>query len=546
MNHLLYMNLIKSFFTILFVLSAMALFAQKDKNLPTENVEVIKNFDARLLDAEKLKINPVLPPLDTTTQKQKYDIPARSIQIEYLPPKLRPIAIKAEKMDPAYNGFAKAGYGIPNSPYLEASYTYVKPKSFDIGAFVKHHSAKLSSDTYQRFSHTLGGLEGTYYMDNGLAAGGLISYGNDRYSYYGYDKTRDSLTEEEAKQSFSVFDLKARVFNGERTEGDFNYSGEIDYYRLRDNYATLENGFNIKLDGTKWFDEKHPLRVTLQTDFTSLKDTFVEKHTLNNIYLQPNFTYHGDFFVVKAGINLISHKDEFFIKPDLEASINVAGSKLAVFAGWKGDFKKNTYRSVSDYCPYVKPYFEPKNNNVNEYFGGIKGNLGILEYNGKVSYSNNKGLALFVTDSSDIRRRLDVVYDTVTIFNISGGVTAHPFEGLDILITLSQNIFDPKQNEKAWGLPSTDINFGVRYSLMNNSLRLKADLSLQDGVPYKVGTKTGKLNALLDISAGAEYWFIKNVGAFIELNNLANVKWERFYKYPTYGTNILGGITARF
>jgi hypothetical protein len=40
--------------------------------------------------------------------------------------------------------------------------------------------------------------------------------------------------------------------------------------------------------------------------------------------------------------------------------------------------------------------------------------------------------------------------------------------------------------------------------------------------------------------------FHKNFGAFVDLNNLANNKRERWYLYPQFGLNILAGITARF
>jgi hypothetical protein len=48
------------------------------------------------------------------------------------------------------------------------------------------------------------------------------------------------------------------------------------------------------------------------------------------------------------------------------------------------------------------------------------------------------------------------------------------------------------------------------------------------------------------LSLGGELFFSKNVGVFFDANNLLNLKRERWYNYPTFGLNILGGITARF
>jgi hypothetical protein len=30
------------------------------------------------------------------------------------------------------------------------------------------------------------------------------------------------------------------------------------------------------------------------------------------------------------------------------------------------------------------------------------------------------------------------------------------------------------------------------------------------------------------------------------LNNVASVKYQRWYRYPSYGFNVLGGISVRF
>ena len=55
-----------------------------------------------------------------------------------------------------------------------------------------------------------------------------------------------------------------------------------------------------------------------------------------------------------------------------------------------------------------------------------------------------------------------------------------------------------------------------------------------------------KSQALLDLSIGGSYYFTKNVGAFLDINNLLNNKRERWLDYPTVGLNFLAGIVARF
>ena len=166
--------------------------AQKNKNLPAEEVKVEKKFEARLLDAEKLNTKPGLPPLDTVSKALKYDVPSKNVSIDYAAPKLRPVAMKADPIPPSYKGFVKAGYGIPASPYAEASYVLSAPKQYDFGIEAKHHSANNSKLENQRFSRTGVTASGNYYLPNKLGIGAKIGYNQNNVYFYGYDHYRSS------------------------------------------------------------------------------------------------------------------------------------------------------------------------------------------------------------------------------------------------------------------------------------------------------------------------------------------------------------------
>src|SRR5262245_28084140 len=101
----------KILFAALLLLGAQTTFGQKE--LEGDNVTVVKDFEAHLLDANKVNVNPSLPKLDTTTKKQDYTVPPHPSNVKYDAPKLRPIGIKAGPKENAYNGFVKLGAGVP-------------------------------------------------------------------------------------------------------------------------------------------------------------------------------------------------------------------------------------------------------------------------------------------------------------------------------------------------------------------------------------------------------------------------------------------------
>lgn len=541
------MKLIKNIISVfVFSVLAFAAYAQPPgEELPSEEVEIIKDFEAALEESNRVEVKPTLPPLDSSSRDLIYTVPSKSLSVQYLPPKIRPIAMKRDAVPPVYKGFVKLGYGIPASPYAELSYHTSDPKKYEVGLDVKHHSANFKDLENQRFSRTGAGIDGTYFHDEGFAINGNVGFDANQVHYYGYDHDEQQLAREQIKQQFNTFTLGAQLFNGERTQGDLSYYAGFDFYSLQDNFASGETNLDIDLGVTKWFNEQHELTVGITTDFTTFEDTAKQK--LNNFYFQPSFTFHGDAFKVKIGGNLTSNDDVFKVFPDAEASVNVVGNQLSVFAGASGGLHKNTFKNLSDYNPFIASRgIDIRNSSFYDFYGGIRGNLRVVDYQGQVGFKRVDDLALFLGDPVDTLK-FAVLYDTVDIFYIKGTLNATPIKGLELIGTIGSNVYSLNNQEKAWHLPALEVNLGVTYMLLEDKLRLKGELFVENGVPYiNDAGEADNLNGLFDLSFGADYRFSENFGIFFQLNNLANNKRQRWANYPTYGINILGGITARF
>ena len=61
----------------------------------------------------------------------------------------------------------------------------------------------------------------------------------------------------------------------------------------------------------------------------------------------------------------------------------------------------------------------------------------------------------------------------------------------------------------------------------------------------KINT-SNSIDAFYDISVGLDYRFKNKLSAFVQANNLLNNRYQRWYNYPVYGFNIIGGITMIF
>ena len=162
-----------TFKIILLILLPVLMYGQDE--LPGGEVEVIKNFEANLIDVEKINVKGELPPIDTKKTPQDYSVPEKSVSIDYEPPQIRPIGMKTKRPGKGYKGYLKAGYGYPSSPLLNANYTFSKRKKYSWNIDFSHFGANNSRNIEnQRFSNTSGRLSGTVYRKSGVV-GGLAS-----------------------------------------------------------------------------------------------------------------------------------------------------------------------------------------------------------------------------------------------------------------------------------------------------------------------------------------------------------------------------------
>jgi hypothetical protein len=532
-----------------FCLFVGAPYAFSQKELPGESVDIVKEFDARLLESNKIGVSPTLPALDTTTKLQDYYVPQRPLAVKYDAPKLRPIGMKAGKKDQIYKGFAKLGGGVPTALWAEAGYALDIKDKFDGKIWFRHHNQSADKALEnQKFFLNDGLLSGNYYINDKVAVEGKVGYSFDRVHFYGYNHDSITALEDRVRQDYKILDVGARVYNKERTDADLNFSVAPKFYLMNDYYSNRETGFDLALSATKWFAEKHPLRFIIRTDFTTFDDTV--KQNLNNIYLQPSFTFHSDILKLKIGGNFASNRDVFSVFPDCELGLRVFGDGFQLFAGVTGDLRKNTYRTMAEYNPFIQIRGSKlRNTRLDSYYGGLKGDFGWLEYSGQVGYNKASNLALFQTlYTTDGITRFQAVYDTVKMVNAQVAVKINMLKSLALTGTLSQNItMEPSREKKAWGLPKLEGNFGALYTLLDGKAAIKGNCYIADGIWYNNSegiAKQGKV--LFDLGFGGTYNFTKNIGAFLDVNNLLNNRRARWADYPVVGTNFMAGITARF
>lgn len=514
------------------------------QDLPGSKVEVVKNFEARLAEAHKIRLEPEPTVRNVHNNEFDYSVTEQLLPVEYPSPVINPINMKTDDLPEVFSGFAKAGFGYPLSPYLDAGYQFGNIGSNSLLARITHHSANDKNIENQRFIDNDILLKGTILTNHGFAVDAKASASIDQHFFYSYDRENISFTSEEVRNNLDLFDFGVKIYNGQETDTKLNYWIGADVYTLGNNFATRETGLDLDLGLTKWFGD-NPLTIQLGTDLTRLKDTSISK--LNNFYVNPTFSFGTSSVRAKLGARMATSDEEYSFFPDVELLFNLAGSNLSLFLGADGDLRKNNFKSLTDYNPFmVSELSEIRNSKYYDFYAGLKGIVSGLEFSMQAGYKPTSDLALFELNDDKLWTRFDVLYDTVNIAYFKGSIKGHLFPNFDISGSIVKNFYDTNKEDEAWYLPLLQANAGVSYLALGQKLRLKAEAYVTDPVKFKEQPIADEPNLLFDVSLAADFYFTKNVGAFVHLNNLASNKYRRWYGYPGYGLNVLGGVTVRF
>ena len=101
---------------------------------------------------------------------------------------------------------------------------------------------------------------------------------------------------------------------------------------------------------------------------------------------------------------------------------------------------------------------------------------------------------------------------------------------------------------KPWHLPRFKVNFTGQY-MIKEKATITFELFGRDAVYARNPNqnqvpgepKDIKLKGTTDVNIGAIYKYSKYFSFFCNLNNLAHIKHEEYYLYPSYGFNMIAG-----
>jgi hypothetical protein len=490
-----------------------------------------------------------------------------------------------EQLSKLYPFYAKAGIGSIVMPLGEIYYSSDRSRNLHYGAYMKHLSSfgdikdrsKVVYAPAQYDRSSAGAYFGLNERNYQLKMD--ANYSNNGFHYYGIPDS--SISADSIAQRFQLMKGSAAYTWLRGDSARLNLSFQADYQHFltlptdtTKIWCSKEDNFSFKTRG--WYNYKNEhfyadlgvrfngyKRGILDSVYTIGDTGFVNNNTI--IDFKPGVWTQAlnDRLKVELGVTITGDISavgtDFYVYPHAEFKYAMFNNIFIPYIGLKGGLQQNTLQGLTQVNPFIRTTIELRNeHNPYDIYGGIKGSLSkTLSFNVGVHFMHIENKAFFVTDTlGSYDNFLNVTYDTLNQTTFEGSMTYQAGEKLKIDVMGRYNIYQLYHNAYAWNLPVLQFTTRGAYNLYDK-FYAQIDANIETGRKALVGSDAPNaqlvegqsfvdLGAIVDVNLGLEYRYTPRISLFLQANNLAAQRYNRWYSYPVQPFQVMGGLTARF
>lgn len=536
----------KLFITCSFLLLGSSLYGQHQdtlKDLPSEQVEVIKQFQARLEDARKLNIIPE-PPAQRVLKEFDYNVNIRPILLEYPQPQIKPLPLPAPPKEKSFNGYGHLGIGNLNTIDGVLAYSVIANQDTEVGLAANYLYMNNPNEAFQKIQAINGSASISHYLSALATVDAKVDYHQKNVGFFGslFDPLLSDTIYERAiidyGLGFALSNVEENEFNV-----DYNINFEFKNISLLDE-GLYENNFLVAGGISKDVNEQMTLNLSGIADISSITDTLTLYY--NNYLVKPSLLYTTDLLSVDLGLTFAFTNARTYYLPQLEITYSAMSNSLLPYLFWQADLRKNNLIALLDYNPYLVNNLSARLDNsiYNKYGLGAKGNIQDVHYKAEVGYGKVDNLVLFRnTLALNGLRQFNIELDTSTILDINLEAQYTISNSLEVFAGFTYTDY----SITAWHLPSYSFKASANYRLLNEKLTLSPSLFIRDGLTVlNDEAEIEELPYMLDLSIHVNYKLHKQISAFVELNNMLASEYQYWYDYSNFGFNGKIGLSAKF
>lgn len=517
-----------------------------DTVLKGATIEVIQSYKPKVAPIVVKELIPGLPPLDTTHPRMKYYVPQQAINYSYAALPLRPLALDKDTMEKSYPNYVKIGVGNLSTIYLDAAISGTSGSKYT-GILQLHHFSQKGTMDNQRTSFSGFDASGVLKTRMFNYEATIKGFRNNYYRYGGFN---DPLLPNYAPQlEYTGLSVEVAAHNNLNNNLGVDFHPVIRSAFYGRSFTAEEKTFAFNLPVSKKIDDKFSVSLGLDAIITT-KDAVANVPSFNNniFKLTPRVNYKTTNLEAFAGLYPTFGENDTYFLPDIGVKYFSVKGKLNLIAGWQATLRQNTYQELSSYNPFISLNYLTRQTRADEvYIGGSVGIGNHFTADARVSYWQFQNLPTYINDGP-LNKYFAVLYDPKA--DNFGLKVALRYDVANVFLiavnTAINNYFYTSNYGKAFHLPGFQMGVAIKYHPIKD-LTFGARLDVMDGI-YAWDTRLGevKLSPIVDAGLSAEYNITSQFSLFIQVNNLFNSKYQRWYGYESYGVNVFGGLRFKF
>jgi len=516
---------------------------RSDSTFGSTTLEIVQVYKPEVKLPPKPQVSPVLPAAETTVPPQTYVVPAQTLVYSYTSLPLRPLALGIDTTQQPAAGYLQLGAGNLHTLFLDGGY------AGNLGAAKAtvhlHHLSQKGKLADQQLAQT--GLEGSLNWRQGNNNWhAFLDLKRHQYKAYGFDH-----------YLYNYHDSLKRRYLGARAGIEMRHdpvNPATDWFyapRLTAGWYSAKNGFT---ESSVFFDA--PVRKALSEAWNleaganvriiqlSHPDT---SFTNNMLQATIGLAYNNGDLQGRAVLRPTLGRDGMsWLLPELTARYQLVEEHFFFKAGYRSALLLNTLEDLTTSNPFLAPgaYFSQQTRQ-DEVYAGLEAALGQhLNLEVKAGWLQQKGLPLFVNLPQDGGRDFGLLTDPlVRAWSLEAGARYQVGRELGIGFNAQFINYYKHTYVRVWHQPGIRATADVQWQILPQ-LNFTAYGSLMDKIyaPGATFNTARKLETIFDIGAGAAYEIVPHFSLFARVNNLLNLKYQRWQGYEAYGINIFGGI----
>ena len=570
----------KTFVIIAVLAMSTGLFAQTQDSLLRRQMELEREFNPTLMDADKINTLPALREPTVQKANTNYSTWAGRVTppIEIALPQpgniMTDIPFSTNK---GYLFFNAGNYANLNGAF---GYRLVDNDKHNLSFNFLHNSTNGDISYLQESVDGVGNNSNTaYMMDNlgklsylhlaeSLKLNMQLSYLNSKFNYYGNPFEHERYFDNE-KNSYGLLNAKVEV---ESAESDFlNYRGSIDFKNFTTKQSETPqydwmkgNQIHAMVGLDKPFRGNSKVGVD-GTLITALYNGDVDNYFLINA--APYILFGSNNTHAKLGVDVLfqnAENSKIRVVPNVELKWGVT-ERSSIYAKLHGGFKHNTLPDIMEETRYFLT-----SNPVRESFTHIDleagtriGELSGFRFDIFGGYKKTEDEHFLVLNGRDIidegtngpfMETLKPIYGTLTHSYIGGMINSNIWSPLNISIRLKKNFYDVDElsnngiditDAKAYNQSGIDLDIRGTLELIEN-MKLTLNYYFAGDRWSNYENNNIKMDNINDLNIGGIYDINERFSLNLKANNILSQKYDIWYGYPSQGINVAGGFTLKF